>query len=311
MLPWLTMPVDPKKAAASPVQTFHRCEKCGLGAAAPLPDPSEVPEFYKLDAYYTQGQSHFPLVSSGLKDKLLLKIAYWGDNGEEIDAPYFRPPGADPRFLDVGSGGGDLLEAFADAGYAAYGVEPDPTAKSFSLPGGSGARGEIRVFGGRAEAMPDEITSLDFDVIAMTHVLEHCVRPDVAIGNIRALLKPEGRLWLEVPNAACAHFEQFNVCSEMFDAPRHLYFFDDRNLRRLLQNHGLLVERVYFRGFLRHHNADWRAWECAIYDMVRAEDPCASVKRHGFLQSSALLARTLFAPARRKYDCVGMICRLS
>lgn len=302
--PWLNMPIDPKKNERSALDTFFRCPDCGLGAAVPLPSPAEVSEFYNLNSYYTQGESHIPKVQGSLADKVLSKLAYWGDKGEEIDVHTFPTPNSEATFLDVGCGGGSLLKAFSRNGYKAFGLEPDKTAASFAL-----TDENIRVFQGTSEDIPQGLSNKKFDVIAMTHVLEHCINPMVAIKNIKALLKPQGVFWLEVPNAGCKHFERFNVCSEMFDAPRHIYFFDDRSLRAILETNGLMIERTYYRGFQRHHSPDWRTWECAIHDMVMSNDPSAQVKRHDYMASSVLLAKTIFSPAREKYDCVGMMCR--
>ena len=72
---WLTMPLDPKKNIISKYDKFLHCDACDLGAMSPLPEVTEIEEFYKLEKYYTQGEGHFRDYDASVFDYLLSKVA--------------------------------------------------------------------------------------------------------------------------------------------------------------------------------------------------------------------------------------------
>ncbi len=306
MVPWLRQPLDPKKNEPSGLETFSYCKACDLGSASPLPPPSAISNFYDLDCYYTQGESHIKSVQRLFRDKILTKLAYWADKGRPVSAVDFmdRLPHS-AAALDIGSGGGSLLEDYARLGWTAVGIEPDGSAMSRK------PDRVISVFQGTAEAIPEDVKGRLFDLVSMNHVLEHCLDPVRALENARTLLKEDGIFWCEVPNCGCYHFETFNICSEMFDAPRHLHFFTTASLRKMLEKAGFEVTNTYYHGYTRHHTQDWRAWERKIFENTKRLDPGGNPPEHSFLKSVVLLAKSFLAPPSKKYDCVGVFARRS
>ena len=292
--------LDPKTRTQTPYGRTVRCAACGSHRAHPMPDPSEVPGFYALESYYTQGAGHMPHRPATLADRLIGKVAYWLDRGGAPE-PGDLAGGAPGRSLDVGAGGGDLVAACDAAGFEAWGMDPDPKATCH-------ARFPERTHVGTAEDPPAGLGGR-FDLVSMTHVLEHCVDPRAALGTVRAVLAEGGAFWVEVPNAACGHFAAFGPHSEMFDAPRHLHHFTPTGLRAALKAAGFTPKRTYYRGFQRHFGPTWRGWEAALFDAERAAGSRDLAQRHDRLASLRLLARTAFARPEAKYDCVGMICR--
>ena len=59
-------------------------------------------------------------------------------------------------------------------------------------------------------------------VVTMFHVLEHLYEPASYLDAARDLLRPDGRLILQVPNAACWQFLLFGERWNGIDVPRHL-----------------------------------------------------------------------------------------
>jgi 2-polyprenyl-3-methyl-5-hydroxy-6-metoxy-1,4-benzoquinol methylase len=72
-----------------------------------------------------------------------------------------------------------------------------------------------------------------FDLVLMSHVLEHIEDPAAEIDAIRQVLKPDGALFLEVPNSSG------NRRLPIDDNSSHLHFFSATSLTRLLANSGL------------------------------------------------------------------------
>ncbi len=303
--PWLAMPIDAKKDEPTPFKTAVRCRACETGMLFPQPTPGQLNEAYRLPEYYTHGQSHIHDVQPGILDKLLTKVAWIVDGSTLFDPEAFAknlPAGA--SICDLGCGHAELLHRFKELGFDnVIGVDPDPSSRECAAAAG------INVLPGTAEAPPPELTSRQFDLVIMTHSLEHCLDPDAALRNAYRLTRDGGFFYSEVPNSGCVHFETLTVCSETFDAPRHLWFFTAEGLRRAVEKQGYAFESWRFAGFTRHHSPSWRAWEVTIFDRLAQRGEATGLVRHSYVKSLSILAKSAFAPPARKYDCVGVVAR--
>ena len=83
-----------------------------------------------------------------------------------------------------------------------------------------------------------------FDFITMFHVLEHVSQPRQALEYARDLLQPDGRLILQVPNAASLQARTFGARWYGLDVPRHLINFTPRSLGLLLDQAGFSWQMV-------------------------------------------------------------------
>ena len=79
--------------------------------------------------------------------------------------------------------------------------------------------------------------------IAMFHVLEHLYEPASYLDAAHRLLRPDGRLILQVPNAACWQFLLFGERWNGIDVPRHLIDFRLSDVDSLLDHCGFEVLR--------------------------------------------------------------------
>jgi SAM-dependent methyltransferase len=102
------------------------------------------------------------------------------------------------ELLDIGCGGGNLLAALREAGFARLrGVDVDQAAVAAARSRGL----EVQLI----ESLPAFLGGhpAAFDVAVMSHVLEHLPKHEI-IGTlrlVRSALRPGGRLFLMVPNA--------------------------------------------------------------------------------------------------------------
>jgi SAM-dependent methyltransferase len=114
------------------------------------------------------------------------------------------------RLLDLGCGNGAFLRAGSAQlpGWALFGAEFDDhhEATLASIPGFQ------KLYTGDWAAIPGT-----FDLISLVHVLEHIPDPQTALAGLHRLLRPEGYLFVEVPNCLdnpfmllvadhCSHF---------------------------------------------------------------------------------------------------------
>jgi SAM-dependent methyltransferase len=85
-----------------------------------------------------------------------------------------------------------------------------------------------------------------FGLSTMFHVLEHLADPASYVNAAHRLLKPDGRLVVQVPNAACWQFLFFGENWSGIDAPRHLVDFKASAVESLLESCGFEVVRRKF-----------------------------------------------------------------
>jgi SAM-dependent methyltransferase len=303
--PWLDLPIDPK--SNRPIKHGHlvRCSKCRYGFVWPRPGADEVGEFYQLDRYYTHGTgSHYVRTGKpGLLDRARVHLAWRLDRGrdsweERLNALLNGRPS---DVCDLGCGHGALAARFRQLGHRVIGIEVDGEAAAQAR-----SRG-VTVLAGTAEKLPDELLPATFDVVIMSHVLEHCVDPTAAAGNVARLLREGGQFIVEVPNNESLGASWAGIAWDWLDVPRHLNFFTGYSLRQLCSRAGLDVCESYYSGYCRQFTNDWIATERRNGEVLRKAGAAAPLT--GRLRSWLLLLRTAVAPARRKYDSVGIVAR--
>jgi SAM-dependent methyltransferase len=88
--------------------------------------------------------------------------------------------------------------------------------------------------------LPEE----SFDAITLWHVLEHVHTLHPYMQQLKKLLKPNGRLFIAVPNYSSYDAQWYNKYWAAYDVPRHLYHFSPRAMRALLAQHDLKLVTI-------------------------------------------------------------------
>ena len=219
---------DPRPFAVDP-QGFQlgRCPRCGLEFVSPRPVLRLLAErVYARDYHHERADFELTAENRALFGRQLDRLqALLGHNG---------------RVLDVGCGGGAFLRAAQERGWQAAGtdIELEPAAQSSGARLWAGTLGSID-FGGER-----------FDALRFHHVLEHTPNPLAELERARALLQPQGVLYLSVPNLAGLSPRLKSWQSRLrvkarpwrhYAALHHLWFFTPQTLRRVVERAGFVV----------------------------------------------------------------------
>lgn len=148
------------------------------------------------------------------------------------------------RLLDVGCGTGKDLPTFIEAGWKVTGVEASPDAASRAS-----KRLDCEILVGDFEEAP--LRDGSFDVVRFSHTLEHLPSPRRALERAHRVLRPGGRLFIEVPNAASLERRLFGRHWVHWDLPRHVYHFTPQTLTRLVTGTGFRAVKIKSDGRTR------------------------------------------------------------
>lgn len=139
-----------------------------------------------------------------------------------------------PRLLDVGFGRGYLLHIAQAYGFEAYGLDSSAT-----LHRRLQAVFARRLAHARADAGPLPWGS--FDVVSMSHVLEHVADPRAVLGAVHDALNSDGLLYVAVPDLGSAQFRVLGKHWNVISPVVHVQYFEERPLRALLAGAGFEV----------------------------------------------------------------------
>ncbi len=135
------------------------------------------------------------------------------------------------KVLDFGCGNGEFMSLSQSFGWQAKGFDLDEnavsTAKKLNL--------DV-VQGGISDLIEEE--SDKYDLITLSHVIEHVYEQDKLIQECYRLLKPGGRLWLETPNCRSLGLSLFGKYWRGLEPPRHIVLFNFDSVHRVLLNSG-------------------------------------------------------------------------
>ena len=235
------------------------CVRCRLIRLAPWPTPLELRDYYPETYWFSPRHS----TADSLED--LYRRFVLGDHVRFVRRALENAGGEGP-VLDVGCGGGLFLRMLAERGVRVVGLD-------FSLDAAAVAWRKNRVPAVCATLSRAPIAPESCAVITMFHVLEHLYNPGGYIDAARELLQPEGRLVVQVPNAACWQFLLFGERWNGIDVPRHLINFKESDLAGLLTNCGFeIVRRKHF---------SWRDNPAGLAtSLAPSLDPMARRNRH-------------------------------
>jgi len=229
--------------------TFYRCLNCRSGYLDPRPSDNTLHIAYKN--YYTHEKTvNFSDLSLKNKLRRMLSNAYrnhhYGTNDNPsiffgyyllkmrsvdraiIDRGMRNLPvsGKGKSLLDVGCGNSSYLLRVKSAGWHVTGIDSDKQVVDNGQKDGLDIKlGDITVLNSQKDC---------YDVITLSHVIEHVPDPQQLLRNCFRLLNNNGTLWIETPNISATGHSLYGRHWRGLEVPRHLVILSPESLKSLL-----------------------------------------------------------------------------
>lgn len=203
-----------------------QCRSCTLIYPNPMPFPGDLQEqYHNADEYFINHE-----------------LATKQKAGLYLMSEYARRLGRAGSILDVGCGRGEMLWAAQQVGWHAEGLDVSPDFVEF-------ARKQFGVNAKLGSLEESHFGDGTFDAVALGAVLEHLYDPRAVVTEVARILRPNGFLWLDVPNEAGLYFGLGNLYMRLNGrdwvvnlaptfSPFHIYGFTPQSIHKLLTQVG-------------------------------------------------------------------------
>jgi 2-polyprenyl-3-methyl-5-hydroxy-6-metoxy-1,4-benzoquinol methylase len=201
------------------------------------------PPFYRRaamlvrSAYLAHRYNYGDGVGKRLRWLLALPIVLSRIECDSLDIPMrYLAVSRKGRMLDVGCGNGSVLKLAQELGWNAEGVDFDAQAVDAARRKGLSVR--------TGSLSGQHYSEESFDLVLMSHVLEHVHDPLDTLGEIKRVLRTGGTLVVTTPNADSWGHRHFGSSYVSLEPPRHLQIFNGNTLTAVANRAGFAQSTV-------------------------------------------------------------------
>lgn len=204
--------------------TLARCQSCGLVFVREKVPNGFIEKFYdgrSCDAHTKDDQELRRRISDRLDHVGELKLS-------------------GRRALDVGCGPGLFMDEAQKRGFDCVGIDADAQRVEYCR-----QRGLNVVHG----LLPHpEVPEGSFDLVWLSHVIEHVPNPPQFIAQLARMLRPDGLLCILTPNIQSLAVRVCRSHHRFVIPPEHLTYWSKASLLRAMKTAGFATETVYAGG---------------------------------------------------------------
>ena len=170
------------------------------------------------------------------------------------------------RVLEIGSGHGFFLEIMKTNGFDIIGYDISKEKRKYSKKVTDVPVYDINI---------NEKISMDdkFDIVVLFHTLEHITEPITLLKNIKKLLKPKGKILIEVPNSDDFHLKLNKFYKEFYWERAHIHYFSPKILKNVIHKGGFKNIRIV--GVQRYSIENFFHWK--LKNKPQIENPSYSL----------------------------------
>lgn len=202
-----------------------KCKHCGLVYLNPRPSDEELQGLYSEDYFAEHLARQYPRDEESVEGKTA--SFEWMLN-------IVRPFKERGTVLGIGCATGFFLAHARNVGWEVWEIETSEYAARYARESLG-----LKVLTGTVSTV--NLPERYFDVIMMSHVLEHFLDPLNALRQMRSWLKHDGILVIRVPAMGSLDAIVYGRNWEGWRIPYHLYHFSPRSLRAILRHAGFRV----------------------------------------------------------------------
>ena len=170
------------------------------------------------------------------------------------------------RVLEIGSGHGFFLEIMKTNGFDIIGFDISKEKRKYSKKISNIPVYDINI--------NEKIPTVDkFDIVVLFHTLEHITEPITLLKNIKKLLKPKGKILIEVPNSDDFHLKLNKFYKEFYWERAHIHYFNSKSLKTVINLGGF--KGIKITGVQRYSIENFLHWR--LKNKPQMENPTYSL----------------------------------
>ncbi len=203
---------------------IFRCRGCNFLFVGPYPAADEVRRYYN-DNYRAATSAWYPKAASRARRAFVKSFR-------------FLRHARGRRVLDIGCGGGFMVQALARLGADASGLDINEGGIAY-------ARAHFPRCKFYCESLGDFAKrGLVFDLVLTTDLMEHLPGVDEFMAMLDAITRPGSRVYIATPDSGHGAVPRDLAQWTDIAPPEHLQWFDRPNLERLFARFGFALERA-------------------------------------------------------------------
>ncbi|MCH4142564.1 class I SAM-dependent methyltransferase [Acetobacter peroxydans] len=204
---------------------LFRCSTCALVFVSPFPSAETLRAFYRTN-YRQASATFYPKASSRRRRAVWRSLA-------------FLPQVVGKDVLEIGCGGGFMVEAFKRLGARVIGLDISQNSIDY-------ARAHFGHCTFYCETMQEfRQRGLQFDFVFTSEVMEHLPGPTDFMQTLEAVVRPGGFVYASAPDYSHPRAPSDLILWDAMCPPEHLLFFSSDTLIRLFTDHGFTLYRNF------------------------------------------------------------------
>lgn len=228
------------------IYKMYRCEHCQTHFLYPKPAKPQLQEYY--DGTFREEVHSDTYYNYEVLDNVFKKFSPEAKIRVERVADELS---SEDEILEIGCSVGYFLATAADRVKAVYGTEWDKKAQQYICD--CLKKSNIKV-----SDNPEDFNR-KFDKIFMFHVLEHIEDPISFVKGLKGILKPEGKIYIEVPNVDDILVKTYecDAFKDFYYKKAHLYNFNEKGMSYIFEQAGYQYRIDYIQRYDLSNHLYW------------------------------------------------------